>query len=151
MIVFSYISNDNIYFENISNELVYEFNNNSVLNGFIDVSVPSSINSNDSNLKVNVSYQGNLLNPNIKLSLYKKEKLTAYDQNYILVDLQDYFDNKLTLFNDTTYNLFDILNESNVIDLLINDFEYGGYKFVFDLYDGNTKIDTVEKTFIVKY
>ena len=151
MIVFSYISNDNIYFENISNELVYEFNNNSVLNGFIDVSVPSSINSNDSNLKVNVSYQGNLLNPNIKLSLYKKEKLTAYDQNYILVDLQDYFDNKLTLFNDTTYNLFDILNESNVIDLLINDFEYGGYKFVFDLYDGNTKIDTVEKAFIVKY
>ena len=46
---------------------------------------------------------GSLKNPNIKVSLYKKKLLTAYDQNYIIVDLADYVSDTLNEFSTNLY------------------------------------------------
>lgn len=102
---------------------------------------------------------GSLKNPNIKVSLYKKKLLTAYDQNYIIVDLADYVSDTLNEFstnlyyvttNPVTYSEEKKLYNHFELNLLTDNFDNTGYKFVFDLYDGNKKIGTIDKYFIVK-
>lgn len=103
--------------------------------------------------------KGPFYNPNIRVSLYKKKELTAYDQSYTLIDLNEYVTNNLESITDKIYYASKYpyfytgyKNSYNTLDLeLINSkFENTGYKFVFELYDGNKKIGTIEKKIIVK-
>lgn len=108
------------------------------------------------NDEVNVSfniYQGGYLrNSNIRISLYKKEQLTAYNQDYVIVDLADYVIDDLDLCEDNVYYVTTrpMLNNNFELNLIIANFENTGYKYVFELYSGTKKIGIIEKYFIVK-
>lgn len=159
----SYAAFDGMYSNDLSSE---------------EISIPIIVSGNQNNIKYNfnVSYDddkriisktnltvdldfelfedGPFVNPNIRISLYQKEKLTAYDQNYIMVDLQKYVNEELT--NQGGYIYYASASSINgVLDnfemtLITSKFNNTGYKFVFELYDGDTKIGTIEKKFIVR-
>lgn len=112
---------------------------------------------------VNVSFDilqnGNLENPNIRVSLYKKDQLTAFDQGYSIVDLNQYVSDILSICETNTYYVttdpFDYIEPDYLINnfelnLITDNFENFGYKFVFELYDDDERIGTIEKYFIVK-
>lgn len=86
-----------------------------------------------------------ITNPYVYVSLYKKKTLTAYNQEYVLVDLKDYVTD--TLIQQDGKYLFDI---SNPIFNLDDDIESNGYKLVFELYDSDTKISEKEIKVIIK-
>ncbi len=129
-----------------------------------DVQIPDEvriIDKSDENFVMNytILQSGPLNNPNIRVSLYKKDLLTAYNQDYTIVDLQNYTSNSLKeVLNNVyyaveypiyyrgtsdTYNYFDL-------ELIPSRFEKGGYKLVFELYDGSKKIGSIGKKFIIK-
>ena len=102
---------------------------------------------------------GSFVNPNIRVSLYKKSQLTAYNQDYTLINLQDYITNQLTLIGNNTYYLFQnplsydgTINTYNHLDLSldVSKMENNGYKLIFELYDGNRRVSAIEKKFIIK-
>ena len=100
-----------------------------------------------------------LPNPNIRVSLYRKQNFTAYDQEYTLIDLQDYVSDSLEevqsnvyyavknpiLYDGTsaTYNPF-------ALHFMTDKLDSGGYQLVFELFHDNEKVGTIEKKFIVK-
>ena len=86
-------------------------------------------------------------NSNVRVSLYRKKELTAYDQTYELVDLQDYLTNTLTKVEDNVYYV-----TTNDLALSLNNtkFDKTGYELKFELYDGNKFITAIKKKFIVR-
>lgn len=96
----------------------------------------------------NIYYSGDLIEPNIRLSLYEKKELTAYNQEYQIVDLLNY---TIDTLNSAGSNQYFVDVSNNVFDLNISldNFNNNGYKFVFELYDGFRKISEVQKYFIV--
>ncbi len=103
--------------------------------------------------------QKELRNPNIKVSLYKKAELTAYNQTYTLVDLASYVSNSLDKYEDNIYWVTDDPVEYDgteetynnfELNLITENFENNGYKFVFDIYEGAKKVSSIEKYFIVR-
>ena len=109
----------------------------------------------DKTLNFEMLYQSELENPNIRVSLYEKNELTAYDQTYSLVDLKKYIYNELELIDNKVYYLEkDITSSSdyelNSLSFKNTEFNLNGYKLVFDLYDGENKVGSIEKKFIVR-
>ena len=109
----------------------------------------------DKTLNFEMLYQSEIENPNIRVSLYEKNELTAYNQSYSLVDLGDYIYDELSLIDNKTYKLSeDIVSSSEYENYSLSFknsmFKLNGYKLVFDLYDGDIKVGTIEKKFIVK-
>ncbi len=104
------------------------------------------------NVLFNVSQNGSLTSPNIRVSLYKKNELTAYNQDYTIVDLASYVSDNLNGYAANVYyvSTSPTANNSFGLNLITNNFENTGYKFVFELYDNTKKIGTIEKYFIVK-
>ena len=93
-------------------------------------------------------------NTNIKMSLYKKNSLSAYDQNYTIVNLGEYIvDNELEKCDENIYYVFNNNNDNyDNLKLKLNTslFEKNGYMFVFELYDGEKLVGKINKKFIVK-
>ncbi len=86
-------------------------------------------------------------NPSIRVSLYKKKNLTAYDQNYNLIDLDQYSSNELELATDYSY----IVNGNKLdLNLDLTNLEKTGYEIRFELFDGDTRIHLIKKKFIVR-
>jgi len=111
------------------------------------------------NIPFDILQNGNLKNPNIRVSLYKKNELTAFDQGYSIVDLSMYVSNILDAYENNVYSVAidpidyiepDYLFNNFELNLIMSNFENFGYKFVFELYDNNEKVGTIEKYFIVK-
>lgn len=117
------------------------------------------------NVSFNILYSSSLEephiieNPNIRVSLFEKDELTAYNQNYSLVDLNDYVVDELEMYEENIYYVTtepieygepEYLYNSFELNLITSNFENNGYKLVFDLYDDTKKIGTIEKYFIVK-
>lgn len=104
------------------------------------------------NVTFNILQEAELDNPNIKVSLYQKDQLTAYNQTYSIVDLADYVNTPLIEYVENIYYVTTdpaSYNEFS-LTLITNNFDYTGYKLVFDLCDGIKKVGTIEKYFIVK-
>ncbi len=104
-------------------------------------------------LKFLMKYLSNCENPNIRISLYQKNKLTAYDQTYKLLDLQNYTEDPLEKVIDKVYYASKLLNSSTSefnLNLDLTKFEPNGYKLTFELYDNNKKIGTIDKKFIIR-
>lgn len=95
---------------------------------------------------------GPLSNPNIKVSLYKKTELTAYNQGYSIVDLADYVSDTLNPYSSNIYYVSTNPGETTEfeLNLITANFENNGYMFEFDLYDDTEKIGTIKKYFIVR-
>lgn len=101
----------------------------------------------DHSATVNISYSEAIINPNVRISLYEKLKPTAYNQEYKLVDLKEYITNQLNVQSSNKY--FVPTNEF-ILNLNPKKFNNNGYKYVFELYDGDIKITEIEKYFISK-
>ena len=84
---------------------------------------------------------------NIRISMYKKNKLSAYDQTYSLIDLMEYSTNEFDKVSDSIYKV-----EGNGIKLKLDlsSLDKTGYEIRFELYDGDKKIDTIKKKIIVR-
>lgn len=102
---------------------------------------------------------GILSNPNIRISLYQKKEFTAYNQDYQIVDLQDYVTSTLDLATSNTYYVTRTAKTYDGTETSINHYEVnldlskmspGGYQFVFELYDGMQKIGSINKKYIVR-
>ena len=109
----------------------------------------------DKTLNFEMLYQSEIENPNVRVSLYEKNELTAYNQTYSLVDLQDYLYTELEPTENKTYYLDKEITSSGNYELYSLSFKnslfnLNGYKLVFDLYDGDNKVGSMEKKFIVK-
>ena len=154
-----FLSDDGYYYDSLSNEQIiipvivgeHEFITSNY-NFNVDMSNEGVIlkrDKDENQVLFNIMYSGMLESPNIQVSLYEKEKLTAYNQNYVLIDMADYTTTKLNKTNENKYDV-DILNNQFNLNLITNKFKNTGYKYVFELYDGNKKISTIQKYFIVK-
>lgn len=97
----------------------------------------------------NIVYNGSLTEPNVRISLYKKNELTAYKQDYTMINLLDYSSDSLVNAETNKY-FVDLLNPIYNLNLIPSEFESNGYKYVFELYDGTNKISQIERYFIVR-
>ena len=90
---------------------------------------------------------------NIKISLYKKKKLSAYNQEYEIIDLDKYLiDNKLEKYTENIYYALKEVNNKDTLKINLDTSLLGknGYMFVFELYDDERLINKINKKFIVK-
>lgn len=110
---------------------------------------------------VNYSFlvlQDGISNPNIKVSMYKKDRLTAYNQDYSLIDMQDYTADQLDQFIEKVYYItrnalsYSRTGRYNTFNYSLNteNLDKTGYKFVFDLYDGSIKVESISKYIIIR-
>lgn len=107
---------------------------------------------NKSSININFDYEGNLVDPNIRIKLYKKMNFDTHNQVYELIDISQYINNHLEKSRDYEYYISkNIDNNFDInLDLKINNFQYSGYKLLFELYDGDSFIKEDSKTIIVK-
>ena len=164
--IYGYISDDGIYYNNnsltdaITIPLVVANNTTENLNYNFNVSSTGDVIVNKNDV-VDYSFrilQDGLKNPNIKVSMYKKNRLTAYNQEYTLIDMGDYTEavldefidkiyyvkrNAFSYSKDKKYNVFNYQLDTSTLDKTC-------YKFVFDLYSGNTKVESISKYIIVR-
>ena len=111
----------------------------------------------DINLDLDVMVSG-LNRPNIKYSLYRKNILSAYNQEYTLIDIQDYTTTELDKYVDKVYylarkaKLYTNNKSLNNMKLTLSsqDMPKGNYKITFDLYEDNEFINSINKYFIVR-
>lgn len=152
--LYSYASYDGVYSTLTSNEISIGVSVNGSTASHVekfDVHMDNVIKYSDKKIDLGIDYAGGLTNPNVRVSLYKKEQLTAYNQDYVLVDLADYLTDSLVPASDNAYYLISNLVANNSITLNTKQLDCGGYLFVFELYDGDNRIGSLEKKFIVRY
>ena len=164
--IYGYVSEDGIYYDNnslteaITIPMVVANNTSENTNYNFNVSSTGDVIVNKNDV-VDYSFrilQDGLKNPNIKVSMYKKNRLTAYNQEYTLIDMGDYTDAVLDEFIDKIYyvkrNAFSYSRDKkyNVFEYSLDttDLDKTCYKFVFDVYSGNTKIESISKYIIVR-
>lgn len=152
----SFLSNDIVIPITLQKELLikdYEFDVK--LNGSYIVSKKNA----NANMSFDILTNGTFNNPSLKVSLYEKNELTAYNQDYTLVDLSSYVTNELVMSDNSIYEvtndivLYDeILQTYNhfELDFVTANLNNTGYKIVFELYEGNTIVGLIEKYIIVK-
>ncbi len=164
----NYIAYDGYYYEELADTelsipLNVSENNVSVVHGFNVIMSEENQMIDKEAVAVNVPFSilenGEFESPNIRVSLYKKNELTAYNQDYTIVDLADYVSDTL---NECEENVYYVTTEpvsytapeysynAFELNLLTANFENNGYKFVFELFDEDKRIGTIEKYFIVK-
>ena len=94
-----------------------------------------------------------LANPNIKVSMYRKNQLTAYNQDYTLIDMQNYTQSTLDEYIESVYYVSrSAISGNNTFNYSLNttNLDKTCYKFVFDLYDGNVKVESISKYIIIR-
>lgn len=92
-------------------------------------------------------------NSNIKVSLYKKNKLSAYDQGYTIVDLGNYIEKDiLDKYQENIYYATKDIKNNGTLNINLNTslLDKNGYMFVFELYEDEKMVSKVSKKFIVK-
>ena len=92
-------------------------------------------------------------NANIKMSLYKKNSLSAYEQSYTIVDLENYLiDNTFERYDENVYYVSKEVNENNILKINLDTslLEKKGYMFVFELCEDEKVVNKISKKFIVK-
>lgn len=150
-------------FDEINIPLIVKDNINNVYHQFrVDEALSYRIinfNNSYENLSYSILKKGWMQNPNIRVSLYEKEQLTAYNQDFIKVDLNEHISDNLESVDNMTYyavkdpieyyGSLQTLNSFN-ITILPKTLNKNEYKLVFELYDGNDRISTIEKYFIIK-
>ena len=100
----------------------------------------------------NLQYSSVLLNPNIRISLYRRDYNDVYTDIYHLVNIKDYVTNEFETTNEENiYKLFATPEETmSTVLYLKENLKSGTYKVVFSLYDNDTYIGDVHKFIIIK-
>lgn len=145
---------DSVYDNGIMIPIVVSKNINNTNYGF-DVELDSNSRIIDKDGDVDLTFtikQSGLDNPNIKVSLYKKDEVTAYNQDYSLIDLGDYTDDTLDEYIDSIYDIFDTPSSEEEFEITLDTtfLDRTSYKFVFDLYDGTYYVGSVSKNIIIR-
>ena len=122
------------------------FTSSTELDYSFDVSLTQPIINKGGSFSFDVDYDGDLVDPTLKVSLLRKRRLTAYNQEYELVDLKDYVSNRLPNSNNSIYEI----DVDDIVFNIKNNVQSNGYKFVFELYDGNNKVNEVSIKTIVR-
>ena len=110
-------------------------------------------NLNDSTSSIfNIKYASGLSNPNLRISLKRRNYDSIYSTNYDLVDLKDYIsDNLSSTNNEYEYLVTDSIPASlNYYIHFKENLTTGTYKLYFSLYDGNNYIGDVYKYIFIK-
>ena len=153
-----YIINSSMIF------FIFEFNNNEItINAQltrekIKYKYELNVNDDKNNLKIlernntykmkyNVDQVSKIDNPKIRVSLYRKNELTATNQDYTLIQLKDYTSDNLDEFINSIYN---VNTNEFTININTTNMDINGYKLVFTLYDDTYVVGNVEKYFIVR-
>ena len=98
-----------------------------------------------------VKYSSNLSNPNIRVSLFRRNYDEIYDTTYSQVNLLDYVSNNMQQKNENEYLLSEMpAAESDKNLYLKSNLKSGTYRFVFRLYDGDTLIGDCTEYVIIK-
>ena len=117
----------------------------------IDYKTGKTANGNNS-LAVTLKYSSSLSNPNIALSLYRRDYSEVFSQNYNLVDFADYVTTNLTAtsrekeYRVTTNPLESVTYFFNLKENLVT----GTYKLVYKLYDGDSYVGEAYEYMIIK-
>ena len=100
----------------------------------------------------NINYSSGLLNPNLRISLLRRDYDEVYSNKYNLVDIKDYFSDEFTESNlDKIYTIFNPPTSTMTKILHLKDnLVSGTYKVMFELYDNNTLIGSVYKYIVIK-
>ena len=108
--------------------------------------------SGNNSLTVNVEYSSSLSDPNIAVSLYRRNyEDDVYSQEYDLVDLKDYVTDLLTpTAREKEYVAFENPH-ATITDffLLKPDLVTGTYKLVYKLYDGDIYVGEAYEYFVI--
>ena len=110
-------------------------------------------NANENNsLAITLKYSSSFSNPNIAVSLYRRDYSEVVSQQYNLVDLKDYVSTILIATNrEKEYEVSSSPVESSTHFLLLKDnLTTGTYKLVYKLYDGNIYIGEAYEYLIIK-
>lgn len=159
--IYGYASYDGIYYSNLTNSItvplvVAQPQENTNYNYSFNVSINSQnriINKGDTENFNFIVYQQGLANPNIKVSMYRKNQLTAYNQDYTLIDMQNYTQSTLDEYIESVYYVSrSAISGNNTFNYSLNttNLDKTCYKFVFDLYDGNVKVESISKYIIIR-
>lgn len=103
-------------------------------------------------IKLNIEYSSGLENPNLTISLYRRDYSNIYSQIYEQIDLADYV---TILPSDKKENLEYVISQSPTAQMnysldLKNNLQTGTYKFVVKLYDSNEFIGEAYEYMIIK-
>ncbi len=162
----TFVSNDGLYgYKYLENAQLIPIRviESDIKNTFIyDVSSQQTI-LNKNKLNEVITYKAllntSVVNPNIRVSLYEKKELSAYNQEYRLINISNYITNSLELISNNVYYAakYPVLYASpeylfNQFDLefIMDNLSYNSYKLKFDFYNDNIKIKTIERVFIVR-
>ena len=146
----SAIATDSVNMQIINTDygLSAEIDDNSVL---IDKTTGKTKNDNNE-LNFAIGYQAEFTDPEIHISLYRRDYSSIYSSTYNLVDLTEYVTNTLT--TTTVANEYLVTDNpqstQNFVLNLKENIKSGTYKIVFSLYDGGNYIGNVEKMIIIK-
>ena len=149
--VSNFVSYDNTYYDELINTIKIPVTivNDNISNDYsFNVTMDDSkriISKENTVIDFGINVKG-LTNPTVRVSLYKKDELTAYNQDYSLIDLNNYTVENLENIGNNTY----LANTTFSITLKANELENTGYKFVFELYDGTKKVSSISKYFLVR-
>lgn len=107
---------------------------------------------NNSEINMTINYNSILSNPNIRVELYRREYEEIYQNDYILVDIKNYFVDDLdSTNNEKEYILINSPDNVNQITMYLkNSLITGTYKLKYKLYDNDVYIGSVEKYIIIQ-
>ncbi len=155
----AYSSIDGLYYDSVIDNgimipVVVSKNYNSSSYGFdISIDPNSRIINKDGivNLSFNLKHSG-LENPNIKVSMFRKNQVTAFNQDYTLINLGLYSDINLERFIDSVYYVSRNPQEESIFSFNLDTslLDKTSYRFVFDLYDGDLKVSSISKNIIIR-
>ncbi len=106
-------------------------------------------------LQTTVEYSSKLANPNITVSLYRRDYDEEYAQTYTLVDLQEFVNNGLTKATHNEKEKEYIISTSP-LEKIENSFLFkenlmtGTYKLVYKLYDGDVYVGEAFDYLVIK-
>ena len=84
--------------------------------------------------------------------MYKKDELTAFNQDYSLIDMGNYTSSVLDKYIDSVYYVSRNPQEESIFSFNLDTslLDKTSYKFVFDLYDGDLKVSSISKNIIIR-
>ena len=108
--------------------------------------------SGNNSISTTIKYSSSLNNPNIAVSLYRRDYTQVVSQQYNLVDLKDYVTTILTPTpREKEYEVSTNPVASSTYFLLLKEnLVTGTYKLVYKLYDGNTYVGEAYEYIIIK-
>ncbi len=104
-------------------------------------------------LNVTLDYSGAIINPNIKVALYRRSYEDIYEMDYSVVNITDYVSNELVEYgtNSKIYDLIDEVQSVNTYKFYMkNSLVTGTYKLEFRLYDGTSYVGNITRYIIIK-